>query len=126
MPSLDGNPEGIFASRPIDRDTVLQRMAACSHFFLEPESPQAITTLAGQGFADVVTRRLCFLDHRYAQAGLSEEHGGGSSPRTAANNRDIGFHLGPLLKTPPGRNWFHLKFLQTLLQDQDELCQLKT
>ena len=76
-------------------------MPARSHFFLEPESSQAITALAGEGFADMVTRRLCFLDHRYAQAGLREEHGGGASAGPATNNRDIGFHPTLLLKTTP-------------------------
>jgi hypothetical protein len=43
----------------------------------------------------MVTRRLCFLDQRYAQAGLREEHGGGASARPPTNNRDIGFHPTP-------------------------------
>jgi hypothetical protein len=92
MPSFDGNPEGIFSPRPIDSDAVLHGMAARSHFLLEPESSQAITTLAGEGFADMVTRRLCFLDHRYAQTGLREKHAGCGSAGTATNDRDIGFH----------------------------------
>src|SRR4030095_15982486 len=101
MPSFDGNPEGIFAARPIDRDAVLHRMPARGHFLLEPESAQEITALACEGFADMVTRRLCFLDQRYAQAGLREEHGGGASAGPATNNRDIGFHPRPLLTTTP-------------------------
>src|SRR5215813_5567797 len=99
MPSFDRNPEGIFSARPIDRDAVLYRMAARSHFFLEPESSQTITALAGQGFADMVPRRLCFLDYRYAQADWREEHCGGASARPATNNRDIGFHATRLLRT---------------------------
>jgi len=46
----------------------------------------------------MVTRGLCFLDQRYAQAGLSEEHGGGASAGTAPDNGDIGFHPTILLK----------------------------
>src|SRR5439155_19573183 len=108
MPSFDRNPKGIFSPRPIDRDAVLHRMPPRSHFFLEAESSQAITGLAGEGFADVVTRRLCFLDYRYAQAGVREEHGSGASAGPATNNRDIGFHPIPLLRTTSGRDWFHL------------------
>src|SRR5436190_22383441 len=90
-PSFDGNEKGIFSPRPIHRDAVLQRMPARSHFCLEPEGSQTITAFACEGFANMVTRGLCFLDQRYAQAGLSEEHGGGASPGTAPNNVDIGF-----------------------------------
>ena len=100
IPSFDGNPKGIFAPRAIDRDAVLHRMPARSHFFLEAESSQAITGLTCEGFADMVTRRLRFLDHRYPQASLREEHGSGASAGTATNNRDIGFHHAA---TPTGR-----------------------
>jgi hypothetical protein len=85
-------------------------MPARSHFFFEPKSSQAITALPGEGFADMVTRRLCFLDYCYAQAGWSEEHGSGASAGPATNNGDIGFHPTPVLRTTPGRGWFHLAF----------------
>jgi hypothetical protein len=67
-------------------------MPTRSHFCLEPEGAQAIPALAGQRFANMVTRRLCFLDQRYAQAGLRKKHGGGASAGTTPNNSDIGFH----------------------------------
>src|SRR6266705_7021428 len=101
MPSFDGNPESIFSPRPIDRNAVLHRMPARSHFFLEPESSQAITAFASEGFAEMVTRRVCFLDYRYAQASWREEHGSGASAGPATNNRDIGFHPTHLLRTTP-------------------------
>jgi hypothetical protein len=97
-PSFDGNEEGIFSTRPIHRDAVFHRMPARSHFCLESKGSQAIPALAGQGFANMVTRRLCFLDQRYAQAGLTEKHGGGASAGTTTNNRDISFHPTLLLE----------------------------
>src|SRR5262249_44137244 len=101
MPSFDGNPEGIFAPRPIHRDAVLHGMPTGSHFCLEAESSQAIAALTGQGLADMITSRLYFLDQCYVQAGSREEHGGGTSTGPATNNRDIGFHSNPLLRTTP-------------------------
>jgi hypothetical protein len=85
-------------------------MPVRGHLFLESESSQAITAFASQGFADMVTRRLCFLDYRYTQAGRRKEHGSGASAGPATNNRNIGFHPAPVLGTTSGRDWFHLTF----------------